>query len=262
VPQSSVRRLLLVTAFAGVWGCSNGAGDYCGGKWSVASKYGTCDVTQLSQSLEIIYEQPNAQACETALKGSCSASEESTLNARFTCQQAAANAHPKCVDGGEAAWSDSLLQAQTACLDAGVSDVCLSALEQSQQPDGGSGNDGGPLTFCNRSIGAGYLIGTCDFGDAGLVLPFVGDISSPETLPACQAALTNCTSSDLVTLNAQVDCADQIPYAVGTCAAGGEAAFVQDAEAKYRACQATSSNMTQRCVDALTTFGFYSPDGG
>jgi hypothetical protein len=262
MPQSSARLLLSAAAFAGAVGCSNGGSEYCSGQWSVASKYGNCDTTQLNQSLEIIYAQPNPQACETALKASCSAAEASTLNARFTCQQAAASVQPTCVDGGETAWSDSLLQAQTSCLDAGVSDVCLSALEQSQQPDGGSGNDGGPLTFCNRSIGAGYNIGTCDFGDAGLILPFVGDISSTETLPACQAAVANCTMSDLVTLNAQVDCADQIPYAVGTCAAGGEAAFIADAEAKYRACQATSSNMTQRCVDALTTFGFYSPDGG
>jgi hypothetical protein len=248
--------LLVFAALA----CSSGSSDYCSGKWSVA-KFGTCDVSLLSPQLEISYSQPDPQACEDALNRSCQADERATLNARFSCQSAAASAQPTCVDGGEAAWSASLLAAQTACLDAGVSDVCLSALEQSQQPDGGT-PDGGMVGFCERSISAAYDIGTCDFGDAGLILPFVGDISSTETLPSCQSALSNCTSSDIEVLNSQVDCANGIPLAVGSCAAGGEAMFISDAEAKYRACQATSSNMTQRCVDALTVFGFYSPDGG
>jgi hypothetical protein len=245
----------------GVADCSSSGGNsYCSGQWSVA-KFGTCDSSQLSPLLEITYVQPNPQACEAALTQSCSESERATLEARFTCQKGVANAQPTCIDGGETAWSDSLLQAQTSCLDAGVSDVCLSALEQSQQPDGGMG-DGGPVGFCDRSIAAAYQIGTCDFGDAGLVLPFVGDISSPETLTSCQETLAQCTDTDLVTLNAQVDCANEIPLAVGTCAAGSETAFVQSAEVKYRACQATSSNMTLRCVDALIAFGFYAPDGG
>jgi hypothetical protein len=246
---------------ASALGCSSGGGDYCSGQWSVTD-FGTCDISKFTPGIEVVYSQPDPQACQKAMNQSCQAGEQATLNARYSCQQAVAKAQPTCIDGGEAAWSDSLLQAQTACLDAGVSDVCLSALEQSQEPDGGTNNDGGPTGFCDRSISAAYSIGTCDFGDAGLMLPFVGAISSPATLASCQGALTNCTNPDVVTLNAQVDCANGIPLEVGTCSAGGEAAFVDDANAKFVACQATSSNMTQRCVDALTAFGFYSPDGG
>jgi hypothetical protein len=239
--------------------CSSAA-TYCTGQWSVA-KFGNCDVSKLDPGLEITYLQPDPQACTQALNSSCQAAERTTLEAQFTCQQAVATSQPTCVDGGEVAWSQALLEAQTSCMDAGVSQVCLAALEQSQQPDGGS-PDGGPVPFCNRSISAAYDIGGCDFGDAGLVLPFVGEISSPSTEASCEGALMNCTDSDIVTLNSQVDCANGIPLQLGTCVAGGEETFVKNAEAKNTACHATKSGMTERCVEALTGFGFYSPDGG
>jgi hypothetical protein len=245
--------------------CSSSS-DYCTSEWSVASKFGNCNTSLLSSSIQVTYALPDPQACTTTLKQSCSAAEQTVLHNQAGCLNQVAGSQPTCTAGSEASWSNSLLSAQASCQDAGVSQICLTALEQSQQSnDGGTtqmdgGGDGGPVDFCKQSVSAAYHVGNCDFGDAGLYLPFVGAIVPMEQLAACESALTNCTSTDVDTLNAQVVCADGIPEKVGTCQAGNEAGFLEAVNAQYSACLGTFADITMRCANAVS--GFYPRDGG
>jgi hypothetical protein len=267
VHRSRSRFLLGLALAASGFACSSSSGDYCSSKFTLAPKFGSCDVGLLSPDIQVTYALPDPQSCEQALTTSCTASEQQTLQNQAACLNRVASAQPTCVDGGEAAWSDGLVAAQVACRDAGVSGVCTTAIEQSQQtddggmtlPDGGLG-DGGPIDFCKQSISAAYDVGTCDFGDAGLELVFVGSIVPASEVATCEAAITNCTSVDVDTLNAQVTCADGIPAKVGTCQAGNEAGFIEAANAQFNACLGTSSNITARCVESISSF--YPRDGG
>jgi hypothetical protein len=261
-----VRTPLLVLALGLTSLACSSAGGYCTSKWSLAPEFGSCDTGLLSSDIQVTYALPYPPACETALKQSCSAAEQTILNNQAACLNRVASAQPTCLDGGEAAWSNGLVSAQAACRDAGVSQVCATALEQSQQSnDAGTtqndgGGDGGVIDFCKQSVSAAYHVGTCDFGDGGLNLPFIGSIVPAGEVATCESALGNCTGSDVDTLNAQVVCADGIPTKVGTCQPGNEGGFLQAAEAQYHACLGTFSNMTMRCVDALASF--YPRDAG
>jgi hypothetical protein len=265
--RSRAREIFLGSVLCLLSSCSTGS-DYCSSHWNLSGKFGSCDITQFSPGLQTQSIMPNPAACETALANQCSATEQATLNAEAICLNQVVDTQASCVDGGETAWSENLLTAQRSCRDGGVGDVCLTALEDSQQPDAGSpdgdgGNgDGGPVDFCLRSVSAAYDVGSCDFGSSGLNLYFVGKVATASELPTCESGVTNCTETEVATLNAQVDCADEIPSKVGVCQDGGEAVFVSAAEAQYGACLATSANLSRRCRDPLASFYPKTPDGG